>query len=214
VRTNSQIQNQNSWIKFKKFPPMRRLLLSLFCLLALACNRPPPPPFHATDLTGASFGRQLELTDHHGLRRSLADFRGQAVIVYFGYTACPDVCPTTLTRFAAMMRSLGPQAAKVQVLFVSLDPERDSAERLAAFVPWFYPSFLGLRGDVEQTKAVAEEFRVFSSRQEIGGGLGYVLDHSTGAYVFDPAGRLRLFLKDDAAVEDVAADLRLLLAGN
>lgn len=197
----------------KEFPPMRRLLLSLFCLLALACNRP-PPVFHATELSGATFGRQLALTDHHGQRRALADFRGQAVIVYFGYTACPDVCPTTLTRLAAVMRSLGPPAAKVQVLFVSLDPERDSLERLAAFVPWFYPSFLGLRGDLEQTKAVAAEFRVFSSRQDVGGGLGYVLDHSTGAYVFDPAGRLRLFLKDDAAVEDITADLRLLLAGN
>ncbi|MBS1157881.1 MAG: Electron transport protein SCO1/SenC [Proteobacteria bacterium] len=189
-----------------------RLLRVLFCLLLLACSRE-PVAFHATDLSGATFGRQLALPDHNGEPRTLNDFAGQAVIVFFGYTACPDICPTTLARFAAVMKALGPAAAKVQLLFVSLDPERDTAARLKAFVPWFEPSFLGLRGDPQQTAALLKEFRVFSARQELGGGLGYVLDHSTGAYVYDPAGRLRLYVKDDASVDDIVADLRLLLAG-
>ena len=189
-----------------------RLLLVLLCLLALACSRE-PPSFRATELTGATFGRQLELPDHHGQRRSLKDFAGKAVVVFFGYTSCPDICPGTLARFAEVMKTLGPAAENVQVLFVSLDPERDTAERLQAFVPWFHPRFLGLRGDAEQTETVTKEFRIFSARKEVGGSLGYVLDHSAGAYIYDPAGHLRLYVKDDAAVNDVVADLHLLLAG-
>ena len=111
------------------------------------------------------------------------------------------------------MKALGPEAEKVQVLFVTVDPERDTAARLKDFVPWFHPSFLGLRGDAAQTRAVSEEFRVFSSRREVGSELGYVLDHSSGAYVFDPAGRLRLYVKDTASVEDIVADIRLLQEG-
>lgn len=191
---------------------INRLLLVLFCLLALSCNQE-APSFRATDLTGATFGRQLALPDHHGQPRSLKEFEGKAVVVFFGYTACPDICPTTLARLAEVMKALGPEASKVQVVFVSLDPERDTAERLEAFVPWFHPGFLGLRGDVAQTRAVTDEFRVFSARKEVGGGLGYVLDHSTGAYIYDPAGRLRLYVKDDVPVEGIVADLRRLLSG-
>jgi len=191
---------------------IRRLLAFLLIVLTLACARE-APSFRATDLTGATFGRQLALTDHNGKARTLQDFAGKAVIVFFGYTACPDICPTALARFAAVMKALGPQADGVQVLFISLDPERDTAERLQAFVPWFHPAFLGLRGSPEQTQAVQAEFRVFSARKEIGSGVGYVLDHSSGAYIYDPAGRLRLYVKDDATVEEIVADLRLLLAG-
>ena len=190
----------------------RRLLFILFCLIAVACSKE-PPSFRATEITGATFGRQLELPDQHGQLRSLKDFSGKAVVVFFGYTSCPDICPGTLARFAEVMKTLGPAAENVQVLFVSLDPERDTAERLQAFVPWFHPSFLGLRGDTAQTETVTKEFRVFSARKEVGGSLGYVLDHSAGAYIYDPAGHLRLYVKDDAVVDDVVADLRLLLAG-
>lgn len=190
----------------------RRVFLALSWIWLAACT-PAPPVFHNTDLSGATFGRDFHLADHHGQPRSLADFRGKAVVIFFGYTACPDVCPTTLTRLAAVMKALGGDAARVQVLFVTLDPERDSAERLAGYVPWFDASFLGLRGDAEQTRRVAEEFRVFSARHAVDGELGYVLDHSAGAYVFDPAGRLRLYVKDSASVDDIAADLRVLLAG-
>jgi protein SCO1/2 len=190
----------------------RRLFLVLPALLLAACKEP-PEMFRNTDLTGAGFGRQLQLADHHGSQRTLHDFTGQVVVVFFGYTSCPDVCPTMLSKLAEAMQGLGPAAQSVQVLFVTLDPERDSPERLEAFVPWFHPSFLGLRGDAAQTGAVAGEFRIFSARREVGSDLGYVLDHSSGAYVFDPAGRLRLYIKDSAAVADIVADIRLLLAG-
>ncbi|MGA9395188.1 MAG: SCO family protein [Azonexus sp.] len=193
---------------------MNRILFALFlCLSMMACT-PAPVSFHNTDLTGASFGRQFTLSDHNGKMRSLADFKGKASVIFFGYTSCPDICPTMLSRLAEVMKVLGPEAEKVQVLFVSLDPERDSAERLKEFVPWFYPSFLGLRGDAAQIKAVSDEFRVFSSRREVGSELGYILDHSAGAYVFDPAGRLRLYIRDGASIEDIASDIRLLLAGH
>ena len=190
----------------------RTLFALLLSLILTACN-PAPVAFHNTDLTGASFGRQFTLSDHNEKTRSLADFKGKATVVFFGYTSCPDICPTMLSRLAEVMKILGPDAEKVQVLFVSLDPERDSAERLKEFVPWFYPSFLGLRGDAAQIKAVSDEFRVFSSRREVGSQLGYILDHSAGAYVFDPAGRLRLYIRDGAAVDEIAGDIRLLLGG-
>jgi protein SCO1 len=188
----------------------RRLFLTIACGLLVSCS-PPPLAFRNTDLTGATFGRGFELTDHHGQPRSLADFHGKAVVVFFGYTACPDICPTTMARLAEVMKSLGQEAAQVQVLFITLDPERDSAERLKAFVPWFHPSFLGLRGDRAQIDAVTKEFRVFGARKDVAGELGYVIDHSTGTYVFDPAGRLRLYVKDSASVDDVVADIRQLL---
>jgi len=188
----------------------RRLFLAFSFLLLVACNRA-PETFRNTDLTGASFGRSLELSDHYGQPRSLSDFRGKAIVVFFGYTTCPDICPSTLARLAAVMKALGKDAERVQVLFVTLDPERDSAERLKDFVPWFHPTFLGLRGDVGQIKAATEEFRVFSARKDVAGELGYVLDHSTGAYVYDPAGKLRLYVKDTASIEDIAADIRQLL---
>lgn len=188
----------------------RRFLTLLFSLL-VGCT-PAPEAFRNTDLTGATFGRGFDLLDHDGRQRSLTDFKGKAVVVFFGYTACPDVCPTTLARLAGVMTALGRDAERVQVLFVSLDPERDSSERLKGFVPWFHSSFIGLRGDTGQIKAVTEEFRVFGNRRPVAGELGYVIDHSTGAYVYDPAGRLRLYVKDTASIEDIVADMRQLLA--
>lgn len=191
----------------------RRLFLGFAVAGLLACKRA-PLAFSNTDLTGASFGRQLTLPDHHGQLRSLPDFGGKAIVVFFGYASCPDVCPTMLARLAEVMQVLGEDASRVQVLFVTVDPERDSAERLKEFVPWFHPTFLGLRGDAAQTRAAAEEFRVFAAKKAVGGEMGYVIDHSTGAYVFDPAGRLRLYVKDTSSVADIAADIRLLLQGN
>ena len=135
-------------------------------------------------------------------------------MVFFGYTACPDICPTMLAKLADVMKVLGSDAERVQVLFVTVDPQRDSAERLKDFVPWFNPTFLGLRGDEVQIKAATEEFRVFAARKPVEGELGYVIDHSTGAYVFDPAGRLRLYVKDTSSVEEIASDIRLLQQGN
>lgn len=189
----------------------RRLFLALPCLIFAACDQA-EAPFRNTQLLRPTFGKQLNLDDHHGQARSLADFSGKVVILFFGYTSCPDVCPTMLSRLAEVMKVLGPDAARVQVLFVTLDPARDSAQRLKDFVPWFEPSFLGLRGDEKQTRAVADDFRVVSTRKEVGSEIGYVLDHSAGAYVFDPAGKLRLYVSDKASVEDIVVDVRRLLA--
>jgi protein SCO1/2 len=191
----------------------RRLFLALSTAALLACKRQ-PVVLRNTDLTGATFGRQLTLVDHHGQQRSLSDFHGKAIVLFFGYISCPDICPTTLARLAEVMKSLGGDAERVQVLFVTVDPERDSADRLKDFVPWFNPTFLGLRGDAAQIKAATEEFRVFAARKPVAGELGYVIDHSTGAYVFDPAGRLRLYVKDTSSIEDIAADIQALLQGN
>ena len=190
----------------------RRLFLGLAATCLLACQ-PAPVVFNNTDLTGATFGRQLALPDHDGRPRSLSDFAGKAVVVFFGYASCPDVCPTMLARLAEVMAALGDDASQVQVLFVTVDPERDSAERLKEFVPWFHPTFLGLRGDAAQTRAAIEEFRVYAAKKPVAGEMGYVIDHSTGAYVFDPAGRLRLYVKDASSIAEIAADIRLLLQG-
>jgi len=192
---------------------LKQSLILCFCLLLGACAPEKPVTFHSTDITGAEFGRQLALTGHDGKPRSLADYRGKLVVVFFGYTTCPDICPTTLARFADVVKSLGEQGQQVQVLFVTVDPARDTAERLASYVPWFHPSFVGLYGDAATTEATAREFKIFYSKKELEGGVGYVMDHSAGAYVFDPAGRLRLYVKDEVSNADLAADLRLLLSG-
>lgn len=188
------------------------MLLTLFLGL-LGCTAQTPTPFRSTDITGAEFGRSLALTDHHGKPRTLTEFRGKAVLLYFGYTSCPDVCPTALARFAAALKQLGTDAARVQVLFVTIDPERDTQEKLAAYVPWFDPSFIGLYGDAASTEAVAREFKVYYAKKETSGGMAYVLDHTAGAYAFDPSGRIRLYIKDDAPTEAIASDLKNLLAG-
>lgn len=189
-----------------------RLLLMALVVLLLGCN-PEPVAFRNTELTGATFGRQLSLNDHSGQLRTLADFRGKAIVLFFGYTSCPDICPTMLARLADVMKALGADAQRVQVLFVTVDPQRDSGERLKEYVTWFNPTFLGLWGDEAQTKATTEEFRVFAARKPVAGAMGYVMDHSSGAYVFDPSGRLRLYVKDSASIDDIVADLRLLLVG-
>ncbi|MFZ4537356.1 SCO family protein [Propionivibrio sp.] len=192
---------------------MWRVLITILVIGLAACSERAPAVFRNTDISGAEFGRSLALNDHHGKARTLADFQGQAVVIFFGYTSCPDVCPTTLARYAEVMKQLGRYAGHVQVLFVTIDPERDTPEKLAAYVPWFDPSFIGLYGDTAATEAVAREFKVFYARSQSSAGMGYVIDHSAGAYVFDPAGRIRLYVKDDAPVDAIVSDLKLLLTG-
>lgn len=183
-------------------------------LTLAACSGPThTTAFRATDITGADYGKGLALTDQTGTPRTLADFRGKVVTLFFGYTQCPDVCPTNLATMAEAMRQLGPDAARVQVLFVTVDPERDTQELLARYVPVFDPHFLGLRGDAAQTAAVAREFRVFYQKSGDTSGPNYTVDHSTGTYVFDPAGRARLYVKHGETAENIVADLRTLLAG-
>jgi protein SCO1 len=191
----------------------RLLALLAITLLMAACADPSPPAFHGVDITGSEWGRDFALVDHRGQPRRLADFRGQAVMLSFGYTRCPDICPTTLAALAETMKLLGKDADQVQVLFVTIDPERDSAEHLAAFVPWFDARFLGLTGDAATIAATAREFHVFYQKQETGSAAGYAMDHTAGSYVFDPQGRLRLFERHGDSPRSMVDDLRLLLAG-
>ncbi len=169
--------------------------------------------FRNTDITGAEFGRDFALTDHNGQSRRLADYKGKVVVMFFGYTHCPDVCPTTLQGMSEVMKLLGDAARNVQVLFVTLDPERDTRELLAAYVPQFNPAFVGLYGDSATTAATAKEFRVFFQKQPGSTPNTYSLDHSVNSYIYDPQGRLRLYVKHAEAPANIAADIKLLLAG-
>ena len=177
----------------------------------LAACGPSNPKFQASDVTGASFGRDFALTDHNGKPRTLADFRGKAVVVFFGYTQCPDVCPTTLAALAETMKQLGPDADRVQVLFVTVDPERDTRELLAQYVPAFDPRFLGLYGNADATGRVAKEFKIVYQKQAGASPGSYTMDHSAGTYVFDPQGRLRLFVGLAQGPDVFTHDLRELL---
>jgi protein SCO1/2 len=165
--------------------------------------------FKSTDITGAPYGKTLELTDHTGKPRRLEDWRGKAVVLFFGFTHCPDVCPTTLADIAAAVRSLGAEADKVQVLMVSVDPERDTPEALGKYVTAFEPRFLGLRGDLDATKKVAAEFKIYFEKAKTG--ASYTVNHSTQSYVIDPQGRLRLLVRHDRIAQDLAPDLRTIL---
>ncbi|MEP6655939.1 MAG: SCO family protein [Betaproteobacteria bacterium] len=167
--------------------------------------------FRGSDISGASFGHDFDLTDHNGQRRTLADFHGKVVVLFFGYTHCPDVCPTTLAGLAQAMKELGDDAQRVQVLFATVDPERDSADLLALYVPAFNPAFLGLRGDPDATARVTRDFKVLAQKQPGGAPGSYTVDHSAGTFIFDPQGRLRLYVAygQDPAV--FTHDIRALL---
>lgn len=192
---------------------MLRALIVAAVLVLAACSNPPPPAFRATDITGADYGKSFALTDQHGTPRTLADFRGKVVTLFFGYTQCPDVCPSNLATMAEVLRLLGPDADRVQVLFVTVDPDRDTQALLAQYIPAFDTRFLALRGDATQTAGVAKDFRVFFQKSGDTAGPNYTVDHSTGTYVFDPAGRVRLYVKHGENAENIAADIRALLAG-
>ncbi|MGA0610371.1 SCO family protein [Caldimonas sp. KR1-144] len=169
------------------------------------------PAFQAVDITGADYGAALALTDADGRPRTMADFKGKVAVVFFGYTQCPDVCPTTMAEIAAAKKQLGAAGERVQGVFVSVDPARDTPEVLKAYVNAFDPSFVALRGTPEQTAAVAKSFKVFF-QQVPGKEPGrYTIDHTAGAYVFDAEGRVRLFVRYGQPVEAWTADLRQLL---
>ncbi|HWW06071.1 MAG TPA: SCO family protein [Collimonas sp.] len=167
--------------------------------------------FINTDVTGLGYARDFALTDHTGKPRTLADYKGKAVLVFFGYTQCPDVCPTTMVEMANVMKEMGPLASKVQVLFVTVDPERDTQELLSKYVPAFDPSFVGLYGDQAATDKVAKEFRVFYQKVPGKTPGSYTMDHTAGSYVFDPEGHIRLFVRHGQGPEPIAHDLKLLL---
>jgi protein SCO1 len=185
-----------------------RFSIALLLSAALAaCDS--KPAFKSTDITGAEYGKHLELTDHTGKPRRLEDFRGKAVVVFFGFTQCPDICPTTLVDLAAEIKKLGADGERVQVLFVTVDPERDTSEVLAKYVTAFDPRFLGLSGDLPAIQRVAKEFKIYFAKRQAGG--SYTVDHSGQSYVIDPQGRLRLLVRHDRIAEDLAHDLRVLL---
>jgi len=188
------------------------LTLSLM-LVGCGPSAPSKSPFQGTDITGVDWGMDFNLIDHTGQRRSLADFHGKAVALFFGYTHCPDVCPTTLGEMAQTLKQLGKDADKVQVLLVTLDPARDTPAVLARYVPSFHPTFLGLTGTEAEVAIVAQSFKVFYQKQASDSKMGYTLDHSANTFVFDPQGRLRLMYGFGRGVAPMVHDINQLLSG-
>jgi protoheme IX farnesyltransferase len=172
------------------------------------------PQFRGVDITGADYAKDLRLPDHNGQQRSMADFKGKVVIVFFGYTQCPDVCPTSMAELAEVKKLLGPDGDKLQGIFVTVDPERDTAEMLKAYMANFDPSFLALIPTPEQLTAVAKDFKVYYKRVEGKTPTSYTMDHSAGSYMYDPQGRLRLYNRYGSGAPALAADVKLLLKGS
>lgn len=193
-------------------------LLALCAVLAVAlagCDKPAgqsaPMSFQNTDVTGLPYGQDFALTDHNGKARTLADFKGKVVIMFFGFTQCPDVCPTALAEMAAMMQQLGAQSDQVQVLLVTVDPERDTQALLAQYVTAFDKRFLGLYGDAAATARVAKEFKVHYAKAPGKDAANYSMDHTAASYVFDRAGKVRLFVRAGQGVAPIVHDVKQLL---
>jgi protein SCO1/2 len=190
----------------------RTVLLSLAAtsaaLLAACMER--KVEFKSVDITGADYAKDFQLPDTNGKMRSIKEFAGKAVIVFFGYTQCPDVCPTTLAEIAQAKKLLGAQGDKVQGIFITVDPERDQPELLKAYMANFGPDFIALRGSPEQIAAVAKDFKVYYKKVENKSG-SYTMDHSAASYVYDAQGRLRLYTRYGSGPQALADDLKLLL---
>ncbi|MDQ8023936.1 MAG: SCO family protein [Moraxellaceae bacterium] len=192
---------------------MLRILLLAAVLALTACAKEDAPRFNAVDVTGSAWGPGLKLADTTGKERTLADFKGHAVAVFFGFTQCPDVCPTGMLMLREVVQKLGPDGEKLDVVFVTLDPNRDTPELLKAYMDAFNPRFVALRGTEEQTAAIAKEFKVFyEKRGDVAGGT-YTLDHTAAFFIFDPQGRARLFVRHGETPERVAQDVKLLIDG-
>jgi protein SCO1/2 len=180
-----------------------------FLLGLTGCDRAPRQLFNGIDVSGADFGKDLRLPDIDGRERALADFKGKAMMVFFGFTQCPDVCPTALARAVEVKRLLGEDGAKLQVVFVTVDPERDTPAVLKAYLGAFDPGFIALRGNAERLAATARDFKIFY--QKVPTGSSYTMDHSAISYVFDPQGRLRLALSHNQSAQACADDIREIL---
>lgn len=172
------------------------------------------PQFASIDITGADYAKDFALADHNGQMRSIKDFAGKVVVVFFGFTQCPDVCPTSMAELAEIKKTLGADGARLQGLFVSLDPERDTPEVLKAYMANFDPGFLALRPDLDKLPQVAKDFKIFYKKVDGKTPGSYTLDHSAGSYVFDPQGRVRLYSRYGSGAPALAADVKLLLKGN
>lgn len=193
-----------------------RILSTLFIVtfvigMSGCSDKNPAQKFNSVDITGAEFGKDFKLTDHAGKVRTLADFKGNVVVIFFGYTNCPDVCPTTMSDMNQALGLMGKDANKVKVLFVTIDPERDTQTLLAKYVPAFNSEFIGLYGDETTTAKTAKDFRIFYQKNKPDNNGYYSVDHTAGTYVFDPAGNLRLFMKYGQGAESIAHDLRELM---
>jgi protein SCO1 len=197
----------------------RRTFNALFCapmlalpmLSMLLASCADKPSFRNTDITGAEFAREFSLTDHNGTPRTLNDFKDKAVVVFFGFTQCPDVCPTTLAEMTEAVKLLGDNGKRLQVLFITIDPERDTPELLKKYVPAFHPTFLGLTGSADAIAKVAKEFKVFYQKSPGKTAGSYTMDHTANSYVFDPQGKVRLVIKHGAGAEPLVQDLKQLL---
>ncbi|MBS0610519.1 MAG: SCO family protein [Proteobacteria bacterium] len=175
-----------------------------------ACT-PKGPKFQGVDLTGAEYARDLPLTDQYGKPRSLKDFAGKVVVVFFGYTQCPDVCPTSMSELAEVKHSLGAEGDRLQGIFVTVDSERDTPDMLKAYMANFDPSFIALRGTPEQLAAVAKDFKIYYKRVDGQTPTSYTMDHSAGSYVYDTKGRLRVYHRYGSGAQSLTADVRALL---
>ena len=189
----------------------RALLGGLVAISFVAACVRSPASFKATDITGAQFARDFALTDHTGAPRSLADFKGKVVVVFFGYVQCPDVCPTTLSTLREVREKLGADGDKLQVVFITVDPERDTGEVMSQYVPAFHPSFIGLRGDIPSTEKVAKELRILYIKNAGKTPTSYTVDHSAGVFIFDPQGKIRLYASQNMTVDAYVHDIQVLL---
>ena len=197
--------------------PCRRLILAGTAAALLAgCDRlgggGAAASFKAVDITGADYAKDFDLADGDGRRWKLADFRGKVTVVFFGFTQCPDVCPTTMVELAEVKKRLGADGERVQGIFVTIDPERDTPEVLKAYVANFGAGFVGLRGSAEETAALAKHFKIYYNKVPGKTPTSYTMDHTAGSYVFDASGRVRLFTRYGTGAEALAHDLKLLLA--
>jgi protein SCO1/2 len=188
------------------------LAASLLAGCQKAADKADAPAFKSIDITGAEYGRELNLTDADGKLRHLADFKGKVIVVFFGFTQCPDVCPTTMVELAQVKKALGADGDRVQGIFVTVDPERDTAAVLKAYVTNFSPDFVALRGSDEETKAAAKQFKVFYAKVPGKTPDSYTMDHTAGSYIFDAQGHIRLFTRYGSGAEALTHDLKLLLA--
>jgi protein SCO1 len=189
----------------------RRTALAIVSVAVLSACGQNKPQFKAIDLTGADYARDFQLVDHNGQQRSLKDFRGKLVVLFFGYTQCPDVCPTTMAELAEAKKLLGKDGDKVQGLFVTLDPERDTPEVLKAYMASFDPGFLALRPTPQQLPELAKEFKIYYKKVEGKTPTSYTMDHTAASYVYDALGQLRLYTRYGTGPQALASDLKLLL---
>jgi protein SCO1/2 len=195
---------------------MRTIFLIFLITLLASCNaagdkNQPTASFVGENITGADFAKPLALTDHTGKPRTMSDFKGKVVVLFFGYTHCPDVCPTTMSDLKQTMKLLGNKADEVQVLFITVDPERDTQEVLAQFVPYFDPRFLGLRGNAKETADTLSNFKVYQAKVDEKSDGSYTIDHSAGMYVYDKLGKIRLYMQYGQKPVDMASDIGKLL---